>query len=187
MKKVDNIKNINFPIIKRGKLDKEDNKNGNRILTSVVIIIIVMLLMFSGYSMAKVIDDVIVKGKAEIAQPILIVESNPSVDITAKNNYGEYVFKIKNYNEKNEMTQTDLKYYVEILSNNDNSINLELYQGENKIELINNKTDYIHISKNEKVEKDYKIKIKYDKNNTESINDIIEKIQVRVHTEQEKA
>lgn len=189
MEKVDNFKNINLPIIKKGKIDKNENtnKNTNKILTSFVIIFIVILLLLSGYSMAKMINEKIIKTNAQIAQPMLIIENNPSVDITAKNNYGEYTFKVKNYNEKNQITQADLKYYVEIISNNDNSISYEIYQEDNKINLTNNKTDYIHISKGQKIEREYKIKIKYDKNNTENANDIMEKIQIRVHTEQEKA
>ena len=85
------------------------------------------------------------------------------------------------------MTQADLKYYIEILSNTDDSINIELYQNENKINLNNNRTEYIQISKDKKEEREYKIKITYDKNKSNSINDIMEKIQVKVHTEQVKA
>ena len=189
MEKINNLKNINLPIIKKGKIDKNEttNKKTNKILTSFIIIFIVILLLIYGYSMAKVIDEKIIKTSAEIAQPMLIVENSPSVDITAKNNYGEYTFKVKNYNEKNQITQADLKYYVEIISNNDNSINFEIYQENNKINLTNNKTDYIHIAKGQKIEKEYKIKITYNKKNTKNANDIIEKIQIRVHTEQEKA
>ena len=62
-----------------------------------------------------------------------------------------------------------------------------MYQGENKIDLKDNKTEYIQISKDAKEEREYKIKIKYDKNVNTSINDILEKIQVKVHTEQAKA
>ena len=137
--------------------------------------------------MAKTMEEFIIKGKAEIAQPIFIVENNPSIDITAINNYGIYTFKVKNYNEQNKITETDLKYYIEILSNTDNSINIELYQNENKINLTNNKTEYIEISKDKKEEREYKIKITYDKNKSNTINDIMEKIQVKVHTEQIKA
>ena len=60
-------------------------------------------------------------------------------------------------------------------------------QDENKIELADNKTEYIKISKNQKEEREYKIKILYDKSNKIAVEDILEKIQVKVHTEQEKA
>lgn len=80
-----------------------------------------------------------------------------------------------------------MKYYIEILTKLDNSINIELYQGENKIELHNNKTEFMKIEKNQKEDREYKIKVTYDNENTEVGNDILEKIQIKVHTEQEKA
>lgn len=189
MNKKDNIKYSNLPIISKGKISKTestDTKN-SRFLTVILVIFIIILLLFCGYSMAKSIEEFIIKGKAEIAEPILVVENNPSIDITALNNSGIYSFKIKNYNEKNQITQIDLKYYIEILSNIDDSINIELYQNENKINFNNNRTEYIQISKDKKEEREYKIKITYDKNKSNTINDIMEKIQVKVHTEQVKA
>ena len=137
--------------------------------------------------MAKTLEDIIIKSNAQIAEPIFIIENNPSVDITAANNNGIYTFKIKNYNEENKITETDLKYYIEILSNLDSSINIEVYQNDNKINFENNRTEYMKISKDKKEEIEYKIKITYDKNKSNNINDIMEKIQVNVHTEQIKA
>lgn len=189
MNKKENFKYINFPIVHKGKIyKKEDNSNKkNRFITIGIIMFMIVLLIFCGYSMAKMIEEVIIKGKAQIAEPILVVENNPAVDITENQNYGEYVFNVKNYNEQDKISETDLKYYIEILSNVDTSVDIELYQDENKIELNDNKTDYIKISKDKKEERKYKIKITYDKDKANTFEDIIEKIQVRVHTEQEKA
>ncbi len=189
MNKKTNIKYLNLPIINKGKINKEnkENQSFSKVITTFIIVIITILLLLCGYSMAKVIDQVIINGKAQIAEPILLVENNPSIDITAVNNYGTYVFKVKNYNEQNKITEVDLKYYIEILSNVDESINIKLYEGEKEIELKNNKTEYMQISKLQKQDKEYKIVIKYDKNKLNSISDIMEKIQVKVHTEQVKA
>lgn len=188
MNKKENFKYINLPIVHKGRIDKkEDNNKANRFITVGIIVFIIMLLMFCGYSMAKMMEEVIIKGKAQIAEPILVVENNPAIDITETQNYGEYVFKVKNYNEQNKLSETDLKYYIEILSNVDDSVDIELYQDENKIELNENKTEYMKISKNQKEEIEYKIKVKYDKNKSNTFEDIMEKIQVRIHTEQEKA
>ena len=189
MNKKENFKYINLPIVHKGKIYKKDaNSNKtNRFITAGIIVFIIMLLMFCGYSMAKMLEEVVIKGKAQIAEPILIVENNPAVDITETQNYGEYVFKVKNYNEQNKLSETDLKYYIEILSNADESVDIELYQDDNKIELNDNKTEYMKISKNQKEEVEYKIKVKYDKNKSDTFEDIMGKIQVRVHTEQEKA
>lgn len=189
MNKKENIKYSKLPIINKGKIDKNEkvDSGNSKLVTMILIIVIIILLLFCGYSMAKVIEEVILKGEVEVAEPILLIENNPSLDITATNNYGIYTFKVKNYNEKNKITETDLQYYIEILSNTDNSINIELYQNENRINLNNNKTEYIQISKDKKEEREYKIKITYDKNKSNTINDIMEKIQVKVHTEQVKA
>ena len=137
--------------------------------------------------MAKCIDEYIIKGRMKIAEPILEIENNPIINITESQKYGEYIFKIRNYNNKEKITETDLKYYIEISPKLDNSINLELYQNEDEIKLTDNKTEYIKISKDQKEEREYKIKITYDKNNTVEVGDILEQIQVKVHTEQEKA
>lgn len=189
MNKKENIKYNNLPIISKGKINKENkiNQKNSKFITMSFIIFIIIILLMCGYSMAKIIEQVIIKGEAKIAEPILLIENNPSLDITATRNYGIYTFKVKNYNEENKITETDLKYYIEILSNTDNSINIELYQNENKINLNNNKTEYIQISKDKKEEREYKIKITYDKNKSNTIEDIMEKIQVKVHTEQVKA
>lgn len=189
MSKKENIKYANLPIVNKSKIAKEEIKNEKnfKLITTILIFIIVILVLFCGYSMAKAVDQILINGKGEIAEPILIIENNPSIDITALNNYGTYTFKIKNFNQQNKVTETDLKYYIEILSNVDESIIIELYQEKNKINLINNKTDYIHISKEEKQEIEYKIIIKYDKEKSNNIYDIMEKIQVKVHTEQVKA
>ena len=173
---------------KKFKLLNKENlyKKNTKLMTSFILSIIV-IIMLCGYSMAKCIDEYIIKGRMKIAEPILEIENNPIIDITESQNYGEYIFKVRNYNNKDKVTETDLKYYIEISPRLDNSIELELYQDENKIELSDNKTEYIKISKNQKEEIEYKIKISYDKNNKIAVEDILEKIQVKVHTEQEKA
>lgn len=137
--------------------------------------------------MAKCIDEYIIKGRMKIAEPILEIENKPIINITESQKYGEYIFKIRNYNNKEKITETDLKYYIEISPKLDSSIDLELYQNEDEIKLTDNKTEYIKISKDQKEEREYKIKITYDKNNTVKVGDILEQIQVKVHTEQEKA
>lgn len=174
-------------IIKVEKSTKKKKEKNLKTTTIILIIIMIILLLFSGYTMAKTIEEIIIKTNAQVAEPIFIIENNPSVDITAVNNVGYYTFKIKNYNEENKITETDLKYYIEILSNLDNSINIELYQNNNKINFDNNKTEYMKISKDKKEEIEYKIKVIYDKNKSTSITDIMQKIQIKVHSEQMKA
>lgn len=152
-----------------------------------ILIIFIICLLFVGYTFAKGIENVVVKSNGQIAEPILLIENDPSIDITANNNEGIYNFAIKNYNEQDKITDIKLKYYIEILSNVDNSVQIDLFNNEDKIELNDNKTDYIEVSNDEKEEKQYQIKIKYEKEKSESVSEIMEKIQVKVHTEQVKA
>lgn len=102
-------------------------KGNNKLMTGFILSIIV-IIMLCGYSMAKCIDEYIIKGRMKIAEPILEIENNPIINITESQNYGEYIFKVRNYNNKDKVTETDLKYYIEISPKLDNSIELELYQ-----------------------------------------------------------
>ena len=176
--------------VKGGYMEKnkrERKEHISRIVTIIIITMMAILMLFSGYSMAKMLDASLIKVSSQIAEPIVFVESNPSIDITADKNFGTYTFRIKNYDSNNKITESDLKYYIEILSNlDDDSVNIELYKGEEKINLSDKKTAYMELSKNEKQDIEYKVKIVYDKDKSNSIEDIIQKIQVKVHTEQMK-
>ena len=178
-----NLKYNKLPIVSREKIyENKDSQNKNtKFITALLIIFIVVLLFLDGYSMAKIINEIIIKGQAQIAEPIFIVENNPAVDITESKENGEYVFKVKNYNEQNKVSEIDLKYNVEIISNLNDAISVELYQDENKIDLIEGKTEDIILSKSNKEEREYKIKIFYDNENN-ILEDIIGKIQVKVNT-----
>ena len=167
-------------------MKKQEKKRNYKILITILIIFIISLL-FVGYTFAKSIESVLLKATSQIAEPILIVENDPSLDITAINNEGTYNFTIKNYNENDKTTDVKLRYYIEVLSNVDESVYIKLYENEKEIELQNNKTEYIEVSNKEKEEKQYKIKVRYEPLVSESVSEIIEKIQVKVHTEQVKA
>lgn len=165
---------------------KREKKRNHRILITIIIIFIISLL-FVGYTFAKSIESVMIKTTSQIAEPILVIENDPSLDITAIENEATYNFTIKNYNENDKMTDIKLRYYIEILSNVDETIDMRLYEQEKEIQLNENKTQYIEVSNKEKEEKQYKIKVRYDQSKSEAVSEIIEKIQVRVHTEQVKA
>jgi hypothetical protein len=174
-------------IVKKGKIETNNKteKKNFKITTILIITFLILLLLLCGYSFAKEIQEIIINGNTEIAEPILIIENNPSIDITATQNYGKYCFTVKNYNEE-KITDVDLKYYIEILSNTDETVNFKLYENEKEIQILNNKTDFIEISKNSKEEREYRIEIEYDKEKSLSMVDIIQEIQVKVHTEQVK-
>ena len=123
--------------------------------------------------------------KLGIAKPVLEVENNPEITITASNEKNTYDFKVKNYNSNEEITQIDLLYTIEILTKTDERISFRLYKNNKQIPLENNKTKEMLLTKNEKKEDNYKLEILY--NREENIQkDIFQDIQIKVHSEQRK-
>ena len=123
--------------------------------------------------------------KLGIAKPVLEVENNPEITITASNEKNTYDFKVKNYNSNEEITQIDLLYTIEILTKTDERISFRLYKNDKEIPLENNKTKEMLLTKNEKKEDNYKLEILY--NREENIQkDIFQDIQIKVHSAQRK-
>lgn len=191
MKKIENDKYLMMPLVMKGKLikNKVEKRNKFKLISLLLIILMILILFFGGYVLAKNIEEKLINSKTDLAEPILIIENNPEIDVTANNNYGEYKFKIKNFNELDKITEADLKYNIEILSdeNFDNSVNFKLFENDKQINLNNKKSEDINMLKNNKEERIYKLEISYDKNATTSVNDIIQKIQIKVHAEQIRA
>ena len=160
-------------------------KNG-RTLTLIIVTIIVIILFFTGYSIGKEMTNIKVNTNTQIAKPIMIVENNPSIDITTIKNTGYYDFKIKNYNEQNETNQIELKYWIEIISKYNETISFKIYKDNEEIPLENNKTGEIQLEKNQKQDQNYRLEIIYDKTKSTSTEEIIQDVQIKVHSEQEK-
>ncbi|MFR5508478.1 MAG: hypothetical protein ACLTKT_04655 [Clostridia bacterium] len=152
-----------------------------------LLFIILIIFLFSKNSLGKQMSNTKINTNSEIVKPILIVENNPAIDITNKNNKGYYDFKIKNYNELGEINEIELRYNIEILNEENKAIKFKLYKGEEELLLEKNKTKDMIIKKNEKQEENYKLEITYDKNLVSSLEDIIQNVQIKVHSEQLKS
>ena len=152
-----------------------------------LLFIILIIFLFSKNSLGKQMSNTKINTNSEIVKPILIVENNPAIDITNKNNKGYYDFKIKNYNELDEINEIELRYNIEILNEENKAIKFKLYKGEEELLLEKNKTKDMLIKKNEKQEENYKLEIIYDKNLVNSLEDIIQNVQIKVHSEQLKS
>lgn len=120
----------------------------------------------------------------DIATPIFIVRGGETTKISEINNIGYYEFSIKNFNET-QISETGFLYTIEIISDTDESIQFELYNEEAQIPLENLKTEKLSISGNEKIEQKYQLKVIYDSSKGSRGQDILEEVQVRVHSEQE--
>lgn len=158
-------------------------KNKTRQVTLIIIISIVLIFFFSGFSIGKEFSKTTLEGTGGIAQPILKVENNKPVNINSKNNKGIYEFKVKNYDEKN-ITQVDLEYYIEILSDINKNISVKIYKDDKVLDINNKKTETFLITKDKKQEDNYKIEIVCNKN--VAIEEIMQEIQVKVHSEQKR-
>ena len=163
--------------------DSIEQKNKKIAISTVIFMILVLFI--AGCSIGKSITEYVLQSKAEIATPILEVSSNPKINITAVNNIGEYKFKVTNFKE-DKISDVNLRYYIEIKANVDDSVKFLLYKNDQEINLQNLCSEYVTIEKGKKQEDNYTLKIIYDKDKSSNVYDILERIQVKVHSEQEK-
>lgn len=167
-------------------IKKEKNRNRKQELLLIGMILIIGITFFSGVSVGKAVYNTNIKNNTQIAKPILEVEKGSEIIITEENKKGEYTFKVKNYNQAEEISQVDLTYYIEILENDlENSIQYELYNQNEKIELKENKTREMSFHKDLKEEQNYTLIVTYDASKN-TIEDIMQDIQIKVHSEQLK-
>lgn len=167
---------------KGGKIDI-DNKSKKRTIVIITTVLIIILLM--PITLAKFNSAQILKNTTQIAEPIFIVEGAEISKINAINNIGYYEFTIKNYNDT-KVSEIGFLYTIEVISEENESVKFELYKGDEQIKLDNLKTDKLSISENEKTEQKYKLKVTYDKTKGTEGKDILEEVQIKVHSEQAK-
>lgn len=166
---------------------KEKINNRRKQIYIIFIILIISIFFLSGFSMGKGFVKKDIAGKTEIAKPILQVENGNTLEINNATENGIYEFKVKNHNEQGEKTEVDLKYYIEILNDlNDEAIEIKLYRNEEEIEIKDNKTEEFILTKDEIKEDNYKLEITYNKDKNVSMEDIVEQLQIKVHSEQQE-
>lgn len=170
---------------KNEKRSDKNIKEKKKTIIEIVILTILILLLSSHIVYAKYITVDTITSSLSVAKPIFIVEGGDATKISEINNIGYYEFSIKNYNETNT-SEIGFLYTIEIVSNTDEAIQFELYKDEKQISLNNLKTEQLSIKGNEKIEEKYKLKVTYDKAKGTGGKDILEEVQVKVHSEQEK-
>jgi len=168
------------------KKNKIPLKNRKKEIILMIIVMLILILFFSGYSMGKGYQKTNIDAKTKIAEPILVVENGPILEINGKNEKETYDFKVKNYRENGEINQIDLNYFIEILTPTQETISFKLYRGEEEITLENNKTQNRKLQKKYTQEDNYKLEILYDKNKNKDTKDILQDVQIKVHSEQIK-
>lgn len=161
-------------------------KTKKREMTLVLVSIMVLTLFFSGCTMGKEFSSTNIVANTKIAEPILIVENSPLIEVSGKKQKEYYDFKVKNYKENGQVTQIDLEYNIEILSPKEEAISFKLYKDKQEMLLDDNKTSNIKLKKEIEQEDFYQLEIIYDKNKNHSNHDIIQDVQIKVHSEQLK-
>lgn len=160
-------------------------KNKKKIII-ISILLIIMVLFLVGFSMGKAFSKTMINGNAKIAKPIIEVENGKEVEITSKDNKGYYDFVVRNFNSQGEVNEANLFYNIEVISDLSEAIEVKIYKENLELKLENNKTEEMRLSHSVKQEDHYKIEIIYNKDKNLSLEEIIQDIQIKVHSEQEK-
>lgn len=179
-----------YTIKKEEENMKDKIRNRKKLLLVIIIITVLAILFLSGFSLGKAYSKTDIQGISKIAEPILDVENGSKIQINNKNTEGNYEFKVKNFKQDDNrtiLTDVGMNYYIEVLNTPHEAIELELYRGDEKIDLVQNKTKTFFMSKDIEQEDSYIMKIKYNKNLNKSMSDIMQELQIKVHAEQEKA
>lgn len=158
-----------------------------REITLMCVVAMVMILFLSGCSIGKALASTHIKTTGSVAEPVVIVENGSEIKLTATQNEGNYAFSVKNYDETGKINQVNMKYHIEILTKKEDAISIKLLKNNQEISMKNNISEEFLLPKQNRQKDEYKIEIKYDKNKSTSIEDIMQDIQIKVHSEQSKA
>jgi len=160
---------------------KKKKKNIDFLIV-IIILIILFITFFISFSLAKYTVEVNGKILGNIARPIIELKGEESLLITANMPKTSYTFEVRNYNEDENVSEVEMQYYIEIISNVNEAINFELYSEDKVIELQNRRTNLIDMKKNEKQIDKYKLDIIYDNSKGNLDEDIKENIEIKIHS-----
>ena len=108
---------------------------------------------------AKYISETIEDISLKIEEPIIEVEAEEQKELTITSDKVTYDFKIKNYNNEEKVNKINMEYYIEIVSDRLDILKINLYKGEEKLNLNNYKTDMLELSNKEKILDEYHLEV----------------------------
>lgn len=148
-----------------------------------LIVTIFLIILFTTFIIsicfAKYVIAINGKVFGNIAQPIIELKGEESLLITATAPKTSYSFEVRNYNENEDISEVEMQYYIEIISNTDERIKFELYNKEEKVKLENKRTNLISMPKEDKEVHKYRLDVLYD---TTNLKDIKDNIEIKVHS-----
>lgn len=162
------------------------NKKTKRLFLAVLITtIIVTTLALSKYKTASASKD-----RARIATPVISLSSNLldiGIEISPYKDVADYVFEVSNYDEQKE-SEVSMEYTLQVKTSKSLPLEFELYNYDDESKtnlLIGDSTDKIQMYADQKTNKKYGLKIKWNENQKNYLYaDEIDYIQLVLNGEQ---
>lgn len=150
----------------------------------VILFLVFILISLAGVTFARFQTSINGKVISKIAKPILEVDKEESLVLTALAPNASYSFDVRNYNEE-EINDVQMEYYIEILPHDKELVSYELYKDDNKIEINDFKTDKIELNSENKEVHKYRLDITYNENTDNLMKENSEhKIEIKIHSVQ---
>ena len=159
------------------------------IIKKIVLFIIIIFAFsynaFNSYVWAKYSTEYIINASTKIAKPIVKIEGEETKEITVFAPHASYLFSIKNYNELEEINEVKMKYYIQIVSEKIELLEIHLYKGEEEILLTDYKTGEMELEIGEKQEDEYCLDVKFIGNIEEDLLENVQaNLEIKIHSMQ---
>lgn len=161
---------------------RKGQKKKNSITFWLLLAVVLLLFLWVSTSFAKLATSFNGRVAVGVATPVMEVITQQSMIITAKEPKNSCFFEVRNYNEKNEMNEAEMEYYIEILGLEDKEISFTLYEGE---EVVPMEEKYIserrELGIQQKEEHIYRLEIVYQKGE-ETLSNLSQEVEIKVHS-----
>lgn len=168
----------------KGKIIKfRKNNRGRKKLILSIIILGIICTACTTFAFAKYSTQVIINASAKIAKPIIKMKGEETREITILSPKTSYSFSVKNYNEAEEINEVAMRYYIEIISEKLEILEVNLYKGEEEIKLIDNKTEQMDLKIGEKQEDNYYLEVEMVDDIEETLLENIQmNLEIKIHS-----
>ena len=150
-------------------------------IIKIIVVAFVLTIILSTISLGKYFNKTKINVNSGVAIPIIKLEGEQKLIINNNQENKVYNLAVKNYDENEQITQVELKYYIEIISKKNDDINFKIYKEEKELNINNNKTEKFLLTKENKQQDNYKIEILLNKKISE---DILQNVEIKVYSEQ---
>lgn len=119
---------------------------------------------------------------ANIAKPIVEIKGEESLILTASKPKAVYSFEVRNFNEKEQINEVDMEYYLQIVTKANSLVKFKLLKDGEEVVIKENKTDNILIEKQQKKIHSYILEITYDSESEAIQEDVDETIEIKINS-----